>query len=83
MNSPKTFTAVAWAALCLSCSNPDAPPLIPEVETSLEVSVWDLRTGIHPEAITVGLLSYRPWWTPEEFVENELPSWNENFRVVH
>ena len=82
MNTPKTLhvAAVAWA-MCLGCSGPEVPPFS-EVETSLEVSVRDFWTGIHPEAITIRLLSYRPWWTPEEFVANELPSWNENFRVV-
>lgn len=83
MKSPKTFVAVAWAVVCLSCSGPDDPPLFSEAETSLDVSFWDLTTDIHPEAITIRLLTYRPWWTQEEFVANELPSWNENFRVVH
>lgn len=64
------------------CGEGDSRPFVTEAETSLEVSVHDLETGIRPEVITIDLRTYSPWLTREEFEAGELPSWNENFRLV-
>ena len=75
-------TLAASSPVFASCSNTDAPAPYTDAEISLIVNTYDLQTGIHPDAITIELRSYSPWETREEFEAAELPSWNENFRVV-